>query len=328
MTVKQNSKIDKTRIKKPKMNVAEIVTQQVIKGLEQGYIPWRKPWHSGMRPMNFLSKHEYQGVNIFMAELACEFGNYQYPLFASFKQIAEKGWKLRKGAKGHIVTFTKTYNKTVDVKDDSDNVIDTTTKHYSILRYYYVFNIGDIDPKSKGFKIKNYLPKANEVVINLNAMKLVKKRKPDIRYGGDRACYTPLLDYIQMPEQQWFAEQNEFYLTLFHELTHWTGHETRLNRDIRNLFGDHKYSKEELVAECGANMLAMLCGIENEVPANSIAYVQSWIKALQNDPKMVIHAAAQANKAVEFIKNGKLKAAKPSDNGTKPEATKIPVAAA
>jgi antirestriction protein ArdC len=130
--------------------------------------------------------------------------------------------------------------------------------------------------------------------------------RPDIRYGGNRACYSPSLDYCNIPHQHTFDTIESFYDTVFHELSHSTGHANRLGRKgvtETSYFGSHEYSKEELVAERGAAFLCGHVGIENTTIENSAAYLQGWLKALKNDKTLLIHAAAQAQKASDFILN-------------------------
>lgn len=283
--------------KHKRKQVADLVTEQVVAGLNRGFIPWRKPWANNTHPGNFVTGHKYQGVNLIMSQLAVDVGGYEYPLFATFKQLQSKDWKLRKGAKGHMIVFTTRYEREVETVDGNGDV-SSELKKVTVLKYYYVFNIQDID----GVNVADYV-KQFKIKRNGKADAMLNRKQPVISYGKSKACYHPKQDCIDLPSQADFPKPGEFYLTAFHELTHWTGHESRCNRDMNGGFGDNLYSKEELVAECGSNMLAMLCGIENKVPDNSIAYVQSWIKALNNDHKLVIHASSQANKAVDWLTN-------------------------
>ena len=130
--------------------------------------------------------------------------------------------------------------------------------------------------------------------------------KPDIKYGGNRACYSPQLDYIQLPPKETFHSLEEFYSTAFHELSHATGHTSRLARKSITdtaYFGSHSYSQEELVAEFGASMLCAVASIEQSTIENSAAYIQGWLKVLKNDKKCLVLAAAQAQRAADFILN-------------------------
>lgn len=170
------------------------------------------------------------------------------------------------------------------------------------LRYYTVFNVEQID----GLKIElpeiprvehNPIAEAEAIVANM-------PNRPEIQHGPARCFYRPSMDFVNMPEIGLFAQAEEYYASLFHELTHSTGHESRLNRrssDAPRHFGDKEYSREELVAEMGAAFLAAACGIEHATLENSAAYLQGWLSVLRTDAKAVIIAAAQAQRAADYI---------------------------
>jgi len=276
-------------------NVYAIITETIIKKLQEGTIPWHMPWSSD-GPRNLISGKAYRGINVFLLGSL----GYMSPYWVTFKQAQSLGGHVNKGEKGTPVVFWKTYSK---METDSD-----TGKHEEVsrfvLRYYRVFNIEQCnlpaeevpqeDPTTKEF---DPIPKAESVV---EAM----PNAPAITHQSQRACYSPLLDVVNMPKPESFDTPENYYSTLFHELTHSTGHESRLNREgiidpVR--FGSHSYSKEELVAEMGAAFLSGHCGIEDRILDNSAAYIQGWLGRLRNDPKLVVMAAAKAQKASDYI---------------------------
>ena len=278
-------------------SVAEIVTEQVIAGLKKGSIAWRKPWTT-MRPHNFVSKHEYQGTNILLSAVACNANNYEYPLFASYKQIQSIGGQVKKGEKGHVIVFAK--QSSFEKEETKNGITKKVIKSIPVLRYSTVFNIQQTTLETKDIKskIKEFTHKPD-----MNAEQLLYKQKPIIRHGGDRASYSPDSDIINMPTLKSFEDQSEYYLTAYHELTHWTGHKSRCNRfdDGNHSFGSELYSKEELVAEIGANMLSNYAGLKRTVSKNSQAYINNWLKRLQSDSQLIISASSKAQKAMTYL---------------------------
>ena len=272
--------------------VYKIVTDQILDKLENGDIPWHKPWVSES-PKNLISKKEYRGINTFLLSLQ----KYNSPYWVSYKQAQELGGNVKKGQKSTLVVFWKQ----VKIKDKENE----ESKTIPLLRYYRIFNVSQCE----GFENKipaidvnpNFqsIPKCENTVSNM-------QKKPDIRNQDQRAYYSPLDDFVNMPNKESFGKEEFYYSTLFHELGHSTGHKTRLNRKGLNTmaaFGSTDYSKEELIAEMTA---AFLCGqhrIEQSTIDNSTAYIKSWLKVLKNDVKMVVVAAAQAQKASDYILN-------------------------
>lgn len=276
--------------------VYEIITDRITKQLEQGNIPWRKPWKGEAHaPRNFVSKKAYRGINLFLLNADNRFTS---PYWLTFKQCTDLGGKVTKGEKAAPVIFWKWLD--VDEKDESG----TKAGRVPMLRYYSVFNVEQCTGLT--------LPvKAPETLLDFNPIEaaeaIVKgySTAPEIKETEKaRAYYSPGLDYINMPVRSTFHSVEEFYSTLFHELTHSTGHEKRLKREGiigMHFFGDAVYSREELVAEFGAAFLCGHAGIENVTLDNSAAYIQSWLKVLKNNKQWLVIAAAQAQKAAEYI---------------------------
>ena len=290
-----------------KFDIYEEVTNRIIQQLTQGIIPWRKPWRmsgvsikgeTDLRKLAFnrVTKTAYSALNQMLLSRAGE--------YASFKQWQDLGGKVKKGAKAEIVVFWKWLESTTkDTTTDEEKLV-----KIPYLRYYQVFHIEDVDgveplkfEEVKAPDETTFEPEAQaEELIN----EYCEREEIEIRFGGNSAFYAPRLDYIQLPERFQFGKKaGEFYSTAFHEIVHSTGHEERLDR-LNNCsgFGSDSYSKEELVAEIGAAGLLNLLNIETESTfTNSVAYIQSWIKALRNDTKMIVQASSKAEKAVRYI---------------------------
>jgi len=263
--------------------VYAIITDSIIEKLEQGTIPWKMPWSSDA-PKNLVSGKAYRGINVFLLGSL----GYMSPYWLTFKQAKSLGGYVNKGEKSVPVIFWKSWS-TLETNADGKH----EEKSRFVLRYYRVFNIEQCtlppeeipqaDPTAQTF---DPIPKAESVV---EAM----PNAPELTHQSQRACYSPLLDVVNMPRPESFDTPENYYSTLFHELTHSTGHESRLNRKgitdpVR--FGSHSYSKEELIAEMGAAFLSGHCGIEDRILDNSAAYINGWLGRLKNDPKLVVMA--------------------------------------
>lgn len=278
-------------------DVYAIVTERVIALLQQGVVPWQKPWHGGEKmPRNLVSQREYRGVNVFLLHAM----SYESAFWLTYKQAQELGGNVRRGEKACPVVFWKWL--------DADNTASGQRKRVPFLRYYSVFNVAQCEG------IKSHLPKPQESKRDHHPIEAAESvvsampRRPEIKHGLDRAFYSPAGDYVGMPSAERFRSGEDYYSVLFHELTHSTGHESRLNRKSVSgsdghwsAFGSQSHSKEELVAEMGAAFLCGHAGIVERTLENSAAYVQGWLGRLKDDPKLVVQAAAQAQKASDFI---------------------------
>lgn len=271
--------------------VPEIVTENVIKQLEKGVAPWRKPWSTSV-PRNLISKKAYRGLNVFL--LATQ--GYGSPYWLTFNQAKRLGAHVRQGEKSTLVTFWK-FSEYARVNETGEQENKTSV----LLRYYRVFNIeqcdglkalyGDdrkpVNPIAECESIANQMPNAPKVEQHSHAF------------------YRPSADIVGMPSRSCFESAEGYYSTLFHELTHSTGHRSRLNRFEENAtdhqFGSESYSKEELVAEMGAAMLAGIAGISQATLSNSASYLQTWITRLKSDSRLIISAASHAQRAADYI---------------------------
>lgn len=277
-----------------KKSVAELITEQIITRLEAGTIPWRKPWTplaGNGSPRNLVSGKPYRGINVLL--LACQ--PFASPYWLTFKQAQDKGGTIRKGEKGTAVVFWNW----VEVEDSETGA----EKNIPFMRHYTVFNLEQTEgiegPCTAEATEKPFSPiQAAENII------AAMPQRPDIRHIGTRAYYKPAFDFVNMPPQATFHQEEGYYCTLFHELAHATGHASRLARKgvtEPTTFASHEYSKEELIAELAAAFLCAETGIEQTTIDNSAAYIQSWLRELKNDKTLVIFAAGQAQRATDFI---------------------------
>jgi antirestriction protein ArdC len=277
-------------------SVYEIVTQQIIRQLEQGVAPWHKPWRADP-PCNLISGKPYRGINTFL--LATQGCGSRYWL--TFNQANKLGGHIRKGEKSSIVTFWNVgEEKTVRDVDGRER-----KSRPFLLRYYRVFNIEQTEGIADKLGLGNAAPRVASIE-RCEAIVSGMPNAPRMEQDG-RAWYRPSTDTVGMPSRNAFNSAEEFYSTLFHELTHSTGHSKRVGREgieKLNTFGSESYSKEELIAEMGAAMLCGVTGIERKTLPNSAAYLRSWIDVLKSDSRMVVSAASQAQKAADYIQRG------------------------
>lgn len=277
-----------------KKDIYEMVTDRIIEQLENGVIAWQKPWtgvHDGA--YNRISNKPYSLLNQMLLSKTGE--------YASFKQWTELGGHIRKGEKAEIVTFWKIQQ----IEEENENG-EKIIKQLPLLRYYNVFHISQVEgvePKSIDLNELQPIEEAERIkneYMQREHIKILEK-------VTDKAFYSPSLDYIQIPCKEQYQNIEEFYSTLFHEMTHSTGHKVRLNReDVKDCvyFGSENYSKEELCAELGSAFLINKLGIASSKSFNnSTAYIQSWLRVLKNDKKFIISASSRAEKAVKYILN-------------------------
>lgn len=277
-----------------KKDIYEMVTDRIIEQLEKGYIPWQKPWtgvHDGA--YNRISNKPYSLLNQMLLSKTGE--------YASFKQWTELGGHIRKGEKAEIVTFWK-IQQIEEENEDGEKII----KQLPLLRYYNVFHISQVE----GVEPKNIDLNELQPIEEAERIKTEYMQREHIKIlekVTDKAFYSPSLDYIQVPCKEQYQNIEEFYSTLFHEMTHSTGHKVRLDRkDVKDCvyFGSENYSKEELCAELGSAFIINKLGIESSKSFNnSTAYIQSWLRVLKNDKKFIISASSRAEKAVKYILN-------------------------
>lgn len=274
--------------KKGYANVSKVygyVNEKILALLEQGTVPWKRPWSGGASnvPQNYAG-HKYRGSNIFLLAIQ----PFTSPYWLTAKQIAKLGGRF--DGKPTMVL----YWNWLEPKDGSK-------KKIPFLRYYNVWNL----EQTVGIPV----PKRAETVLptpftpSQEAERILAETpvRPIIGHGSPRAEYIPSLDRINMPNREAFTPSEAYYGTLFHEMAHATGHASRLDRDMSGSFGAESYSKEELIAEMTAAYLCGHTGIENATLENSAAYIAGWMKRLKTDERLFVNAASAAQKAADMI---------------------------
>lgn len=286
-----------------KRNVYEIVTNLIIDQLEKGVVAWRQPWSNGANgiwPSNYATKREYSGFNAFYLNLVAA---GRPALYLTYNQAKALGGQVRRGEKGHLITFFRPAERTKPAAEGQPQPEGKDKEKRGTMQYFTVFHYTQID----GIDFELPQPSDEEKVPTIEqaeALVTAYTTKPEIRSMQQRAYYSPRLDYVNMPARESFTDSACFYSTLFHELTHSTGHESRLNRPgiaKWDGFGSENYAKEELIAEMGASFLCGMAGIDPGIMGHNAAYIANWLGALRNDNKLVIQAASQAEKAVRFM---------------------------
>jgi antirestriction protein ArdC len=308
-----------------KKDIYQAVTDRILEALDRGVVPWRKPWTSrNSMPVSLSTGKPYRGVNTILLAMA----GYSEPRWGTYKAMKEaaveaarkdgrevilktngkRSWYVeiidgrevsfaggvRKGEKGTEIILWKPVKKQVENADSGE----TEETKYLLLRSFHVFNAEQCDGLPEFDREERPEHEQNE---RAEMVWAGYKTRPALLHGQTGAYYAPLKDMVGMPDPEDFVGPAEYYQTLFHELVHSTGHESRLDRLEPAIFGSDPYAKEELVAEIGASMLAGLAGLETAGGEQSAAYVQSWAKRFREDPKLIVNAAAQAQKAADRI---------------------------
>jgi len=261
----------------------EAVYNQIINKMNEGQIPWRKDWKN-QRPCNLKSNRQYRGINFILLSLS----GFKDHRWTTLKHATSIGGKVKKGEKSTQVVFWQILNK----------IENGNSKNIPILKYYNVFNLDQIE----GIE----LPKEEFNQI-LSAEELTEKmfNKPKIEHGNFSPCYSPKQDLIKMPLQTNFETSESYYQTLWHELVHSTGHESRLNRKTLTesaRFGSEIYCEEELVAELGSAFICAEASLDNTIQS-STSYIQGWMDIFKENPKMIVNASSKAQKAVDYLLN-------------------------
>ena len=284
-----------------KADVYQTVTNNILAAMENGIIPWKKPFKTSFSPIpiNFSTSKVYRGINVFLLNLACLQVGYPKNAWLTFRQAKGMGGYVKKGQSSETILFWKSTlinEKNISLEEESELI-----KKLYVARIYNVFNIDQCEGIDTDSEILSTIPR-------IGSCEEVYAHYPEVRPEvslGLKAFYSPSLDQICIPEMVDFHSASDYYATLFHELVHSTGHSSRLNREgISEAKRSDKirYSKEELIAEMGASFLCAFTGIENpDLINNSAAYLQSWLQVFKQDKTMVVKAASQAQKAVDFM---------------------------
>ena len=285
-----------------KQDVYTSVTNKIIADLEKGNLTWLKPWESkdfgGCVALPLRSDGQpYQGINVLNLWGAAVSKGYTRPVWMTFKKAKELGGQVKKGEKGTSVVYASSFEKS-EVNDEGEE----TTSTIPFLKGYTVFNVEQITGLPEKFyetpsrleDTRARMEAVEQFIINTKAI---------IQHGGNKAFYSPSHDFIQMPPSQSFRDIESYYAILAHELTHWTSHSSRLDREFgQKRFGDHGYAMEELVAEIGSAFLCAFLGITPETREDHAAYIQSWLTVLKKDNRAIFTAASQAQRAVDYLR--------------------------
>lgn len=277
------------------------VTNRIIQDLEQGVRPWIKPWSAGgnqsriVRPLRHNGE-PYSGINIVLLWSEAVTRGYSNATWMTFRQALQLGAHVRKGETGSLVVYANKIMRTETAEDGSE-----FDRSIGFMKGYTVFNIEQIDglPSTYYAPIPAITDDAKRIA---RADAFFAATGADIRHGGGSAFYTPSQDFVQLPPFQGFNCAELYYATLGHELTHWTKHPSRLDRDFgRKQWGDQGYAREELVAELGAAFLCADLGLDLEPREDHASYIASWLEVLKQDKRFIFSAARHAQRAIDFL---------------------------
>ncbi|MFW8637480.1 ArdC family protein [Cribrihabitans pelagius] len=286
-----------------KKDIYQEVTDKIVADLEQGELTWLKPWSAGnmdgriVKPLRHNGQ-PYNGINVLMLWSAAVEGGFLSPYWMTFKQAKQLGAHVKKGERSNPVVYASTITKTEEQENGEE-----AERKIPFMKGYSVFNVEQIEglPEHYYAKPSAVIDPAQRIG---HADEFFAATTADIRHGGSKAYYSNGSDHVQIPDFQAFRDPESYYATLAHEMTHWTKHKSRLDREFgRKKWGDEGYAREELVAELGAAFLcADLCLIP-EPGSDHAAYIQSWLKVLKNDKRAIFSAAAHAQRAADYLQS-------------------------
>ncbi len=270
------------------------VTNRILAALESGTPPWRRPWDSAKAgiggPVNAINGHHYRGINVLLLGMAAPMMSGNDPRWLSFKQSADRGWRVRRGERASIIFFFKK----VEMRGAGG---DEDVRTVPVLRSFPVFHASQVDG------VPVYVAPTPEDIpwrTPQSAAVIVARSGAIVREGGDKAFYAPLSDSIQMPPRVSFSSTAGWAATMLHELGHWSGHPSRLNRDLGSRFGTQEYALEELRAELASAYIGAELGIPVEI-TNHASYIQSWLDVLRRDKREIFRASADAQKIADYL---------------------------
>lgn len=294
---------DKAKGKRPaRPSVYEKVTETIAAAIAAGAGIWCMPWHSPesalVRPRNVVSGLPYKGVNVLVLWAEAQLRGYETSLWATYRQWQEIGAQVRKGESGTTVI----YYKQLPLEAEDVETGEVVRDYRLIARAFNVFNGAQVDGWKPWDKEAIDLVETHQRVEDF-----IDATGADIRSSGSKAYYDRLGDCIFIPDRIRFrgsptsSATEGYYATVFHELTHWTGHHLRLSRDLSGRFGSESYAMEELVAELGAAFLCMEYQVTNVPRPDHAAYMAHWLKVLKGDTRAIFAASSHAHQAVEFL---------------------------
>lgn len=281
----------------------EKVTKDIIADLQNGTLTWRKPWSASntkgrITPPLRHTGEPYTGVNVLLLWDAAVQNGYASHYWMTFNQAEEYGAKVRKAERGTKVCFAMPSTKT----EEEENARKRKCKK-GFIKFYTVFNADQIE----GLPTR-YAADPKPALIGVQRIERAEAffaaTGADIRHGGSTACYNRTTDHVKMPPIEAFNSPEDYYATLAHELTHWTRHSTRLNREYGGKrFGDKGYAREELVAELGAAFLCAELDLTPQTCKGHASYIKGWLQVLNGDSRAIFDAAADAQRAVDFLRD-------------------------
>jgi len=287
---------------KPKRDLHAEITQNLITAIEadpgRPQMPWRRSGQPLWLPANAATKAQYNGINILNLWVAAELRGFTSPHWATYRQWSAMDAQVIRGAKSEIVIFYKEYDVDPNPSDQTDD------GKRRVAKASRVFNAAEVE----GFEVPDAPERLGPIERIAAADQLVQTCNPDVRHGGESAYYDMQSDYIQMPDEGLFCgtdtltRDEGYYAVLLHELTHWSGHARRCDRDMSSRFGKQAYAAEELVAEIGSAILCAELGVTQDTRPDHAQYMANWLQLLKDDPKAIFTAAAKASQAVAFLK--------------------------
>lgn len=283
------------------MDIYEIVTNRIIEKLEQGVIPWRKPWKDADRPVNAITRRPYTGVNFFLLAAS----RLASPYWITWNQTQQLDGHVREGERSEIVVFWKTYEGERQVTaDQAQEAESEKARKRFVLRYYRLWNVEQVELPEKARAKFQTETRTFDPIAQAEQIIAEMPDPPAIEFHGSLAFYRPSTDTVVLPPREAFQSSETLYETTYHELVHSVGHSKRLNRPgiTESIhFGSERYGREELIAELGAAFLCAAAGIDNATIENQAAYLEGWLDALKADKRAIVHAAAQAQKAADYV---------------------------
>ncbi len=287
-------------VSRPRTDLHERITQQIIQAIEAGAGDYRMPWNirgsSASLPQNPVGKYEYHGINVLSLWASQQLRAFTTGRWATYRQWLSIGAQVRKGETGSPTVF---YQPIIgdDGRENSDDraAAQGRSGRPLVLKMATVFNADQVD----GFLPEYVAPPADQRQ-NMPEQ-VIKNSKARILWGGEKACYLPTRDEIHLPHPEEFVSSEAYYGVVFHELIHWTGHESRCPRDLSGRFGSAAYAMEELVAELGAAFVLADTGLDKEPRIDHARYLSSWLTVLKNDVNAVFTATTNASRAARYL---------------------------
>jgi antirestriction protein ArdC len=271
---------------------ANEVLDRIIRQIEAGVAPWRIPWSCsgvGGLPTNAATNQSYSGINILSLWADQAIYGYSSGLWIGYEQAIKKGGHVRRGETSHKIVKVNVINK----KDESGERTGDTFKLPMTVSVFNIDQCEGLDHLKPAIESHDWNPIER-------GESLMTSSGATIEYGGDRAFYVPSADKIRLPERERFANPEDFYATAVHELGHWTGHESRLDRKYGKKFGDNAYAMEELVAEISCAITLSRINLLGDVQ-NHASYLDHWVKTLKQSPQFLLTAASAASKASDYL---------------------------